>query len=118
MMRRASRVKWLTYQVTSLSESSRMDTGVSKSISGGGCGATTGEVHGLHVTQQEQGGGDQGGPVGAVAGSARAMTGSDNGDANETGSMAWSGSLALARWTQSTCFLKATGGRAEQQWGG
>jgi hypothetical protein len=30
------------------------------------------------------------------------QTGSDNGDANEAGSMAGSGSLAITRWTQST----------------
>jgi hypothetical protein len=61
---------------------------VSKSTWGGGCGATTGEEHGMHVAQQVQGGGDQGGAVGAAAGSAGSMTGSDNGDADEAGSMA------------------------------
>jgi hypothetical protein len=59
-------------------------------------------VHGLHVAQQVQGGDDQHGAVGASAGSAGAMTGADNGDADEAGSMAWSGSLCVTRWTQST----------------
>jgi hypothetical protein len=78
-----------------------MDTGISKSTWGGGCGATIGEVHGLHVAQQVQDGGDQGSTVGAAAGTAGAITGSDNGDIEEAGSMAWSGSLADTRWTQS-----------------
>jgi hypothetical protein len=38
----------------------------------------------------------------AAAGSAEAMMGSDNGDADEAGSMAWSESLAVTRRTQST----------------
>jgi hypothetical protein len=66
------------------------------------CGSTAGKVHGLQLAQQVQGGGDQGGAVGAAAGSAEAMMGSDNGDVDEAGSMAWSGSLAVRRWTQST----------------
>jgi hypothetical protein len=82
------------------SVSSRMGTGVSESTRGGGCGATTGEEHGLHVAQQVQGSGDQGGALGVAAGSAGSMTGSDNGDADEA---AWSGSPAVTGWTQSTC---------------
>jgi hypothetical protein len=72
-----------------------MDTGLFKSAWGGRGGATTGEVHGPRVAQQVQGGSDQGGTMGAVAGSAGAMTASDNGDDDEAGSMAWSGSLAI-----------------------
>jgi hypothetical protein len=40
MIRRASRVKWLAYQVQSLSGSSRMETGVVGSTVGGGSGLT------------------------------------------------------------------------------
>jgi hypothetical protein len=79
-----------------------MDTGVAKPTIGDGCGSADGEVYGLQVAQQVQGGGDQGGAVGAVTSSSGAITASDNGDANEAGSMAWSGSLAITRWTQST----------------
>jgi hypothetical protein len=79
-----------------------MDTGVAKPTLGGGCGAIAGEVHWLQLEQQVQGGGEQGGAVGAVASSTSAITGSDNGDADEARSMAWSGSLAVTRWTQST----------------
>jgi hypothetical protein len=94
MMRRALRVKF-TCLVISLSGSSRTDTGVSKL----GCvyGSIAGEVHGLQVGQQVQGGRDQGSAVGAPAGSAEAMTSSDNGDADEAGSGAWSGSLTVTR---------------------
>jgi hypothetical protein len=59
--------------VTSLSGSSRIKTGVAESTVGDDCGSTTGEVHGLQVAQQVQGGGNQGGSVGA---------GSDNGFSN------------------------------------
>jgi hypothetical protein len=79
-----------------------MDTGVAKPTWGGFCGSTTGEVHGLYVAQQVQGAGDQGDAVGAPAGSAEAVTSSDNGDADEVGSVAWLGSLAVTRWTPST----------------
>jgi hypothetical protein len=51
MMRRASRVKWLTCQVTSLSGSSRMETGVAEATVVGGCGSTAGEIHGLQVAE-------------------------------------------------------------------
>jgi hypothetical protein len=54
------------------------------------------------LAQQVQGGGDQGGAVEAPAGSAEAIVGSENGDAEEAGSMACSGSLAVTQWTQST----------------
>ena len=56
----------------------------------------------LQVAQQVQGGGDQDGAVGAAAGSAEVRTSSDNCDADEAGSMAWSGLLAVTRWTQTT----------------
>jgi hypothetical protein len=79
-----------------------MDTEGCKPTLAGVCGSTSGEVHGLQVAQEVQGGGDQGGAVGAAAGSAEEMTGFDNGDADEAGSMAWSGSLAVTRWMQST----------------
>jgi hypothetical protein len=79
-----------------------MDTGVSKPTLGGVCGSTAGEVHELQVAQQVQGGGDQGGAVGAPTASAEAITGLENGDADEAGSMACSGWLAVTRWTQST----------------
>jgi hypothetical protein len=79
-----------------------MDTGVSKPTLGGVCGSTAGEVHGLQVGQQVKGGGDQGGAVRVPAGLGEVMTDSDNGDADEAGSRAWSGSLAVTRWTQST----------------
>jgi hypothetical protein len=77
-----------------------METGVAESTVGGGCGSTAREVHGMHVARRVQGGGDQGGSVGATKGLAGATTGSDNGDAGEAGSMA--GSLAASRWTQTT----------------
>jgi hypothetical protein len=96
MMRRASRVKWLTYQVTSLSGSSRIETSVAESSRGGSCGSKAGELHGLQVAQQVQCGGDQGGSVGVTTGLAGGTTGSDNGDTGEAASMAGSGSLAAA----------------------
>ncbi len=94
MMRRASRVKWLTYQVSYLSGSWRMENSVTQSTVGGGCGSTAGEVHGLLAVHQVQGGGDQGGSMGAT-------TGSDNGEAGGAEPMSVSGSLAMPRWTQS-----------------
>jgi hypothetical protein len=53
-----------------------MDTEASKPTVEVVCGSTAGEVHGLQVAQQVQGGGDQNGVVGAVAGSAEVITGS------------------------------------------
>jgi hypothetical protein len=78
-------------QVTSLSGSSRANTGVSKPTLGGVCGSTAGEGKGLQVAQRVQGGGDRGGTLGAAAGSAEAITASGNVDADEAESMAWSG---------------------------
>jgi hypothetical protein len=79
-----------------------MGTAVSKPTLGDVCGSIAGEVHGLQVAQQVQCGGDQGGAVEAAAASVEAITGLDNDDADEGGSMAWSGSLVVNRWTQST----------------
>jgi hypothetical protein len=73
-----------------------MENSVTQSTVGGGCGSTAGEVHGLQVAQQVQGGGDQGGSVGATTGGAGATTGSDNGDAGGARSMFGLGSLAAS----------------------
>jgi hypothetical protein len=74
-MCRASQVIWLTCQVTSLSGTSRIETGVAGSIVGGGGGST---VHGLQVAHQVLDGSDWVGSVGAATGPVGATTGSAN----------------------------------------
>jgi hypothetical protein len=65
---KASRAKWLTCQVTSLSGSSRMDNGVAGLTVEGGGGSTAGEIHRPQVAQQVLDGGNQGGSVEATTG--------------------------------------------------
>jgi hypothetical protein len=71
-----------------------METGVAEETIGGGCDSTAGEVHGLLVAHQVQGGDDFGGSVGATTCLEGAGTVSDNGHAGEAVPIAGLGSLA------------------------